>query len=425
MKNFKYYINILIFFAAIFLISALNLISPKNETVSETENRTLAEKPSYSDETLLSGQYFRDFESYFADHFLKREILVQKSKVISSLRGIQREEEVFLVDYDGQNVGGGESQEEKDDTKDEENESKDKTQPATKGNLLILNDTVMEIYKFNETSSKSYANMINSVKEKLGDDVKVYSLIAPIQIEFLENKKYNDLSDSQLDSIEYIKSNFSKNIISVDAYKPLQDHIDEYVYYRTDHHWTALGAYYGYTGFAEAAEFETIPLDEYKIESAPGFLGHLSTINPSEKVNDNPDDVVYYIPPVKSKMEVFYYDKETGEKKSYEGAVISKSYLDTDQKYGIFIGGDFPLGVIKTNAGTEKKIMVIKDSYGNSFIPFLVAHYSEIYVVDPRHYKESIINLAHENGINEVLFVNYILTTNFQTYMDSVLKLTE
>lgn len=428
MNKFKYYINILIFFTAIFLISIINLISPKNETVSETENRALAGKPSYSNENLLSGQYFRDFESYFADHFLKREILVQKSKDISSLKGIQREEEVFLVDYDGQNVGGGESQEEQeenDDTKDEEKEIKDKTEPATKGNLLILNDTVMEIYKFNEASSKSYANMINTVKDKMGDDVKVYSLIAPIQIEFLENKKYKDLSDSQLDCIEFLKSNFSKDIISVDAYKTLHDHIDEYVYYRTDHHWTALGAYYGYTGFAETAGFEAVPLDEYKKEVAPGFLGHLSTINPSEKVNDNPDDVVYYNPPVKSSMEVFYYDKETGEKKSYEGAVISKSYLDTDQKYGVFIGGDFPLGVIKTNAGTDKKIMVIKDSYGNSFIPFLVAHYSEIYVVDPRHYKESIINLAHENGINEVLFVNYILTTNFQAYMDSVLKLTE
>lgn len=425
MNKFKYYINILIFFTAIFLISMLNLISPKNETISEIENRALAKKPSYSKENLLSGQYFRDFESYFADHFLKREILVQKSKDISSLKGIQREEEVFLVDYDGQNVGGGESQGESDDTDDEKNEEKDKTESATKGNLLILNDTVMEIYKFNEASSKSYANMINSVKEKLGDNVKVYSLITPIQIEFLENKKYKDLSDSQLDSIKYVKSNLSKDIISVDAYKTLHDHIDEYVYYRTDHHWTALGAYYGYTGFAEAAGFQAIPLDEYKKDEAHGFLGHLSTINPSEKVNNNPDDVTYYIPPVKSKMEVFYYDKETGEKKSYEGSVISKSYLDTDQKYGVFIGGDFPLGVIKTNAGTDKKIMVIKDSYGNSFIPFLVAHYSEIYVVDPRHYKESIINLAHENGINEVLFVNYILTTNFQTYMDSVLKLTE
>jgi hypothetical protein len=122
-------------------------------------------------------------------------------------------------------------------------------------------------------------------------------------------------------------------------------------------------------------------------------------------------------------MKVFYYDKETGEKKSYNGKVITKSYADLDQKYGIFLGGDFALGVIKTNAKTDKKIMVIKDSYGNAFIPFLTPHYSEIYVVDPRHYKESIVDLVNENEIGEVMFLNYILTTNFDSFMNSVLNL--
>jgi len=140
-------------------------------------------------------------------------------------------------------------------------------------------------------------------------------------------------------------------------------------------------------------------------------------------VSSNPDTVVYYIPPVKTDMKVFYYDNETGKKKSYNGDVINKKYTLLDQKYGIFLGGDFALGVIKTNAETDKKIMVIKDSYGNAFIPFLTPHYSEIYVVDPRHYKESIIDLVSENEIGEVLFLNYILTTNFDGFMNSILNL--
>ena len=412
MNNSKHYINIFIFMAIIFVITVFNMLSPKDKTISLVENRTLAKKPDLTIDSFLSGKYSKEFESYFSDNFVNRDNLVKVSKNILSLKGIKRSEEVTLVDFEGQNVGGNDN--------DAEN-SKDKS--SAKGNLFILNDTVMEVYKFNETKAKSYANMINTAQSKLGNEVKIYSLLAPVQIEFLTTRKYKDLSDSQYDAINFVNSNLSDKIIPIDAYTPIKDHIEEYVYYRTDHHWTALGAYYAYTGFAKASGVDVLPLEEYSKGEAPGFLGHLSTVNPSETVNNNPDNVIFYNSPIRSNMDVYYYDKETGEKKSYKDSVISKSYIDSDQKYGIFLGGDFPLGVIKTNSKSDKKIMVIKDSYGNAFIPFLLPHYSEIYVVDPRHYKESIIDLVNENNIDEVLFLNYVLTTNFNSYMDSVLGL--
>lgn len=160
------------------------------------------------------------------------------------------------------------------------------------------------------------------------------------------------------------------------------------------------------------------------MEEAPGFPGYLSAVYSTEKINNNPDNVIYYIPPVKTDMQVFYYDKETGEKKSYNGSVINKAYANTDRKYSIFVGGDFPLGIIKTNAKTDRKIMITKDSYSNAFIPFLTPHYSEIYVVDPRHYKEGLVNLVNENNIGEVMFLNYILTTNFGGFINSIFKIT-
>lgn len=413
-NNRSSFINIFIFLAIIYVFSMLNLISPKDETISEVENRALAQKPVFSVNNLLSGDYFKEFESFFSDHFFSRENFVKISKNLSSFKGIKRREDVRLVDFEGQNAGGNENAEGKSEKEDE---------GSTKGNLLILNDTVMEIYKFNADKSEAYADMISKVSEQLGSDVKVYSLLAPVQIEFLNNSKYKNLSDSQADAIKFINSKFSEKIIPVDAYEPIREHIDEYVYYRTDHHWTALGAYYGYAGFARAAGFDAIPLGNYTEGEAPGFLGHISTVNPTEKVNNNPDDVIYYNPPVKTDMTVYYYDKETGEKKSYVGKVIDEAYAKRDQKYGVFLGGDFALGVIETDADTDRKIMVIKDSYGNAFIPFITSNYKEIYVVDPRHYKENIIELAKENNIHEVLFLNYILTTNFESYMQSVLSL--
>ena len=420
-KNHLSFLNIFIFLALIYIFTILNMLAPKDKTISEVENRTLAKKPVYNLDNLLSGKYFRDFEDFFADHFFDREKLVKVSKDITSLKGVKREEEVFLVDFAGQNVGG--NQETEDDSSI--NLEEDNVVATTTGNLLILNDTVMELYKFNVEKAKLYADMINKVSEKFGENVKVYSLLAPIQIEFLNNEKYKNLSDSQIDAMKFVNNNFSDNIIPVDAYTPIKEHIDEYVYYRTDHHWTALGAYYGYTGFADAAGLEAVPLDSYKNNEARDYLGYISTVNPYETVNKNPDTVVYYIPPVKTDMKVFYYDKETSEKKSYNGDVINKKYTMLDQKYGIFLGGDSALSVIKTDAETDKKIMVIKDSYGNAFVPFLTPHYSEIYVVDPRHYKDSIVDLVNENEIGEVMFLNYILTTNFDGFMNSVLDLTK
>ncbi|MFA9422760.1 MAG: DHHW family protein [Sedimentibacter sp.] len=418
-NNFKNKTNIIVFILAVLIISIANTFSPKTQTVSKTENRNLAAKSPLTIESLYSGEYIRNYESYFSDHFIMRDFLVVTSKKITSLNGITRDQEVALVDFDGQNVGGG------GDSDSDETTTENNTQPSTKGNLLILDDTVMELYKFNEASSKSYADMLNTASDKMGSDVKVYSLIAPIQIEFLTEKKYKDLSDSQIDGLNFIKNNLTEKVTAVDAYTPLKEHINEYVYFRTDHHWTGLGAYYGYTGFAKAAGLTPLPLDNFKSGEAPGYLGYLSTVNPSEKINSNPDNVIYYNPPVKSEMQVYFYDTDTGEKKSYAGAVINKTYIDTDQKYGIFLGGDFPLGIIKTDAPTNKKIMVIKDSYANAFIPFLLPHYSEIYVVDPRHYKENILTLVKENNIHEVLFLNYILTTTFESYIDNVLSLME
>ena len=442
-------LNIIVFISLIYIIAFLNITTPKAKTVSEVENRALAQKPVFTMEKLLSGEYFREYEDYFAYHFYDRENLVQISKSITTLKGVKREEEVFLVDFEGQNVGGNVNLEENynevipedkaadeevakaeieekdtiDNNQTTENKTADEDTGTTRGNLLILNDTIMEIYKFNEDRAKNYANVINTVRDKLGENVKVYSLLAPVQIEFLNNDKYKTLSDSQYDAIKYVNSNFAENIIPVDAYSAIEKHKDEYLYFRTDHHWTALGAYYAYTAFAKSASLDVIPLDDYKKEEAADFLGYLSAVYSTETINNNPDNVVYYIPPVESNLQVFYYDNETGEKKSYRGSVINKAYTDTNRKYYIFLGGDFPLGIIKTNVNTDRKIMVIKDSYANAFIPFLTPHYSEIYVVDPRHYRENLINLVNENNIGEVMFLNYILTTNFPGFINSVLNL--
>jgi len=267
-NNRMSHINILIFVSLIFIISILNIFSPKDKAISEVENRTLAQRPAFTWDKLLKGEYFREYEDFFADHFYDRENLVETSRYITALKGIRREEEVFLVQFAGQNVAGNvEVEEDEEFSKVDENEEIDgeniaetevlaeanepsnaepsnnetaaaqvsKNKPAdedtatTTGNLLILNDTIMEIYKFDANKAKYYANMVNAIREKLDGSVKVYSLLAPVQIEFLANDKYKGLSDSQHEAIEFVKSNFNENIIPVNAYSAIAEHKDEYL----------------------------------------------------------------------------------------------------------------------------------------------------------------------------------------------------
>lgn len=407
MKN----INIVVFFTLLFSISILNLFSPKDKTISVIENRTLGQKPEISYTSIITGEFSKKFESYISDHFMYREKLVAGSNFIASLNGIKRNDSIQIVAFSGQNVGG--------------NLENDNLELSQSGNVLILNDTIMEIYKFKKESSKKYAEMINKLNKSLPKDTKLYSLIVPIQIEFNVNEKIKNLSDSQREGINYINNLLDEDIIKVDVYDEIKKHIDEYVYFRADHHWTQLGAYYAYTKFCEKANIKPTPLDEYSKHEINNFLGYLSTINPTEKVNNNPDKIIYYKTNIESSMRIFYYEKDTDELKFFTSSVIDKSYENKDntQKYGIFLGGDYPISSIKTNANSNRKIIIIKDSYANAFVPFLLDHYKEIYIIDPRHCRENIIDMINENNIDDVMFLNYILTPNFENYQESVLKL--
>jgi hypothetical protein len=289
----------------------------------------------------------------------------------------------------------------------EKNNSNENEETRT-GGVLIVGNRAMEIYKFNQAPADNYAGKLIKFAGGL-ENVKVYSLLAPTQIEFVKSEKYKNISDSQKQGIDYVYGELGEKVMPVDAYTPLKENSDKYVYFRTDHHWTALGAYYAYTGFCSAAGLEPLPLDRYEQGEVPDFLGSLYTITLSKALRNNPDTIRYYKPPVRNTYHVYY-----------EGAtkidLIDLNRAKDKNKYRIFISGDRPMGKVVSENKNGKKILVIKDSYGNAFVPFLVPHYEEVYVIDPRQYKNSVKELIQKEGIQEVLFLNYALITNNAAY---------
>lgn len=428
-------INLLLFLVPIFLLGSVNLLNPAKATVSEIENRTLKTRPAFSTESLFKGQFCREYEDYFADTFTFRDKFAQLSAGIKEYKGLNDESGATIVMNHGANAFEAQRAEppanspaqvsppkNPDSAKGPTDNQlavatkKDENDGRVVGRILILGDRAMETHIYNAAASQYYAATINKFQAAVGNGVKVYSLLAPTQIEFLNNPKFKDVSAPQKRTIEYVDKYLSPSVIPVDAYDALRRNADKYVYFRTDHHWTALGAYYAYTAFMKARDEAPVPLSKYQQGTITGFLGTTYNMTLSKKLASNPDTIYYYKPFIQNTYYVYY----SGAAKM---PVIDLSNANTKQKYRVFISGDRPLGKIVTKVNNGKKVLVIKDSYGNALVPFLIPHYQEIYIVDPRQYKNNILKLVKDNGIQEVVFLNYILVTGNNDWSNLIIDM--
>jgi hypothetical protein len=177
----------------------------------------------------------------------------------------------------------------------------------------------------------------------------------------------------------------------------MNQHYNEYLWYGSDHHWTGLGAYYGYVAFCKAAGITPVPLSSMEKKERKGFLGTLYELTRDQSVRDNPDRVETYIPPGIETKAVYYnaYD--------FKYPQLSKVFCNSPS-YSSFICGDTPLMKITTNVKNGKKIAVVKNSMGNAFVVYLISHYEQIYVVDFRYSKHNLLKIMEDAQVNDLVF---------------------
>lgn len=303
------------------------------------------------------------------------------------------------------------------------NDAQDNEVGEMKSNFLVLKDAAYELFGYSKASCQFYAESINQFADKMPEGTRVFSLIAPSHIEFIQNKKYREMSASQEEAIGVINSFFNSKINPVDARSKILPHYAEYLYFRSDHHWTARGAYYAYEAFVDKAGFAPVTLDKYEKKEFPGFLGTLYDRTRNAKIAANPDTVEVFMPLVESTFQI-----HTSKGGVLNWNVINESYGKPNfkNKYLVFMSGDEPLSIITTNVDTDRKILVFKDSYGNAFIPFLMNHYKEIHVIDPRHYKANAVAYATQNGFDDILFLNYnIVIAGNQNFAKNIRRVTQ
>lgn len=290
---------------------------------------------------------------------------------------------------------------------------------VTDSGIYLWNNQGYELFSGTEESAKNYALAISGYKNQLGSEINVYNLVVPGHAEFglPDRLKENAPTRSQKENTNSIYNSYSADVKAVDVYDTFNKHKNEYIYFNTDHHWTGLGAYYAYTEFARVAGFEPTEITDLTAHNIEGFLGSLYTATNDSSLAQNADTVTYYDIPGNYTTNILV----AGDEELTEVGALNYSDVATDGAYSVFIWGDNPLTQVKhIDSNNDKKILVIKESYGNAFVPFLVNNYDEVHVIDFRHYSGNVKEYCTQNGIKEVLFLNGIMSANNAMQIDSM-----
>ncbi len=425
-------------------VLAVAMIKP---TFSEVEKRELAAQPVPTVETVFSGQFMKDFTAWFADTFPWRDHFINTGHLVSNLRGI-RPDEVKVYESKPAAPPAEESSSsrpaEKQPAEAPQQEKPQQAESAAEvesllpsgqdhievnteyddavgylmdNGILVFEDRAVNLFGGNKSVASYYAETINSYLEEIDPSVQVYNMVVPCSSEFYLPDRYQSSSNSQWDNIKSIYDQLDERVKAVDAYNALAAHIDEYVYFRTDHHWTALGAYYAYEAFCRQAGFTPVPLEEMEARTREGFLGTFYTQTGDPVLQQNPDSLTYYI--LDLQYESYLRMKDQPENfvkmQGIWGEIASMT-----NSYSIFLYGDYPLEKIVTENQNGRKIVVVKESYGNAFVPFLLSHYQEIYVVDQRYFQTSLIDLLEAEGVTDLLFLNNAFAANTAYHVDRI-----
>lgn len=420
-------IKVASFFVMLYLGATIAFIIPLRPTFSPSEKRNLAKFPEFSAEVLFSGEYFNDINTWFSDTFPYRDYLTQIGTSIKNLYGINS------INIHGDVESGDDIPDaplevpsteapvettapETTEPKDEETDLK--TQSL--GAIIVAGDAGYEYYTFSNELAPRFINSVSNIKSSVNGDADVYAMIVPTSIDITLNDNLREQvgSADQKKALDYFNSSF-RDVNTVDGiYKAERLHRKEYTYFRTDHHWTALGAYYAYEQFCIEKGITPIPLEKYETETYDDFLGTFySGSSQTAEMAKNPDSVTAYLPYNDVSCHIIEADGDA----FYWNIVTDVTNHDRGSKYLTFIGGDNAITTItnKDNPDGETCI-VIKESYGNAFVPFLIPHYGTIYVIDPRHYDGTLSDFTSDKEIDDVIFIANISTTRNYIYIDAM-----
>ncbi len=444
MKKFTMFLCLCVIAASFIFMFVFTVCLPRT-TVSSYS--ILNEAPEFSFESLFSGQYFKGFTSYFTDTVFGRDKLVDYEARIRTLYGIQEEQKEIIIYEEEENKGediGTSSTETSDDISDistpadssnvsDETSSggdNEKLPPEMSGSVLVVGDRAMEVYYGNKGGAlaKSYADTISAFAKKYNGNVNVYSMVIPkSSAYYLEQAKgYEDKALNNKIDIDAISDYLSDEVIDVNVYNILGQHANEEIFARSDHHWTALGAYYAASVFADKAGVAMDDISKFEEIRRKGYLGtYYSWSNNHPALQNNPEDFIAYYPD--ADYEVTYYSRTDLKSDPF---VHKKGFFWTigdkhkSSWYSTFINGDaYSLKAVSKDCKNGRKLLLVKDSYGNALAPYMLEGFEEVYIIDARFYERTLADTVEEFGITDVLFAECTFSAVGGSYINTLKEL--
>lgn len=347
-------------------MSLYSLAAPKR-TFSEMENRYLAELPGVSLRNVADGSFEEQFETYLNDHFAMRDFFVRLSAFKSYALGLREFGDVYYA---------------KDDT----------------------------LIRKLQVDQKREAYITSAIaKYAQNTEIPVCLALIPGAAGVWKDKlpEYAPNPEQQTEIQNIYEQLQESPVACVDLYSAMAEHRQESIYYHTDHHWTSLGAYYGFAGYMESLGEEFTPITHYEDKLlSDHFLGTLYSSAPFSWIV--PDEIHAYVP--EESISVTVYNGTSYQK----GELYAEEHLKEKNQYTTFLGGNQPIVVVQNPDVQGERLLVVRDSYLDSMAPFLATAYSEVHLIDPRYYKQKLSSYAEEHGIDRIL-----ICMSLSSYLDS------
>jgi len=442
MKKYIVYITVMVAVIAAFVV-VLNFF-PRSE-YSELERRELTKRPEFSLEALKSGDYTKGISSWYSDTEPFRDEFMTLSMQVRAMRALQigaEEEQVNYIAAEpdpelasspssvspvGSNseesvpptlVGqGGEQSEAFEELVPEQDElTQDERAKITNNGIFIVgkapNARAMMAYK-GKAGGTSYARVVNTYQEKF-TDVNIYCMVIPTAVEYYCPAKARSATLPESATIDTLYAHLLPSVRKVYLLPVMAAHKDEPIYLRTDHHWSPLGAFYAAQEFCRVARVHVPELSEFDEQVTHRFVGSMYGFSRDISIKQSPEDFIYYTPKDVTYTATYtVYDIDSafqviGEHRPRQGEFFHHFKDGSGLAYCTFMGGDTKIAKVETSTRNGRRVLILKDSFGNALPGYLFGSFEEVHVVDGRYFTKNMVDYVSQNGITDIVFANNV-----------------
>ena len=417
-RNWVWVFLLAILFCALLGVSVYSYWD--HQTVSTSENRMLTELPELNRDTWFSGGFAMQAEDFVSDHAMFRSDFIAVAQQIEVL--IERESDMKLVSRDvdigvdidtvdpniAQTAGSDNAATDQTGDANAAGNGDNAEEADTQQDYLILDDRILSLYVYSESSAQYFIKTINTCFNIVPDYVNKYLLLAPSRIEF-EAADLKQYSDPQKPVIDMVYQNVDSLVRTVDCYTPLSQQDVNETYYRTDHHWSQFGAYFAAKAFFEVAGVDYVPIEQYDKLTGKPFLGYLYAQNNTvaTSLKDYPDALDYYLYQGINNKEIYYTNAEDGSYLEAEDVMIDPAR----QGYYTFLQSSCTYLILEGSRTDGSCLLVVGDSYADALVTWFAQSYERIILLDPREYEEGqtgFLNMVRNMGVTDFLIINHV-----------------